>query len=200
MQRRQFIERLVQQGAIGSTALWANGCGTLLHRERCNQPHSHQIDWKIAALDGLGLLLFFVPGVIAFVVDFWTGAIYLPASCCPECNAPGYQPPPGSPPPPYEPRPEPVPLTPSSQRQPAPRQTPDFALHRVPVPREQLQPRRIEQVVAQHTGRTVSLNEGPARLSRLAHLDRFSQQVLRHETDRQFGYRVRSFFARLMNA
>jgi hypothetical protein len=29
-------------------------------------------------LDGLGLLLFFVPGVIAFAVDFGTGAIYLP--------------------------------------------------------------------------------------------------------------------------
>jgi hypothetical protein len=29
-------------------------------------------------LDGLGLLLFVVPGVIAFVVDFSTGAIYLP--------------------------------------------------------------------------------------------------------------------------
>lgn len=30
------------------------------------------------ALDTLGLLLFFIPGVIAFAVDFTTGAIYLP--------------------------------------------------------------------------------------------------------------------------
>ena len=29
-------------------------------------------------LDGLGLLLFFIPGVVAFAVDFATGAIYLP--------------------------------------------------------------------------------------------------------------------------
>jgi hypothetical protein len=31
------------------------------------------------ALDGVGLLLFLVPGVIAFAVDFATGAIYLPS-------------------------------------------------------------------------------------------------------------------------
>jgi hypothetical protein len=31
-----------------------------------------------SALDGIGLLLFFIPGVIAFAVDFATGAIYLP--------------------------------------------------------------------------------------------------------------------------
>jgi len=52
----------------------------LLHPGRVNAPHSNQIDWKVAALDGLGLILFFVPGVIAFAVDFYTGAIYLPAN------------------------------------------------------------------------------------------------------------------------
>jgi hypothetical protein len=31
-------------------------------------------------LDGIGLLVFLVPGVIAFAVDFATGAIYLPPS------------------------------------------------------------------------------------------------------------------------
>jgi hypothetical protein len=36
------------------------------------------MDWEIVALDALGLMLFFVPGVIAFIVDFSTGAIYLP--------------------------------------------------------------------------------------------------------------------------
>jgi hypothetical protein len=33
----------------------------------------------MVALDGVGLLFFFVPGIIAFAVDFMTGAIYLPA-------------------------------------------------------------------------------------------------------------------------
>lgn len=53
------------------------GCGTVLHPERRGQA-AGPLDWKIVALDGIGLLLFFVPGVIAFAVDFSTGAIYLP--------------------------------------------------------------------------------------------------------------------------
>ena len=52
----------------------------LLHPERRNQPPGGGLDWSIVALDGLGLLLFFIPGVIAFAVDFATGAIYLPPS------------------------------------------------------------------------------------------------------------------------
>jgi hypothetical protein len=50
----------------------------ILHPERRNQPPGGNIDWSIFALDTLGLLFFFIPGVIAFAVDFSTGAIYLP--------------------------------------------------------------------------------------------------------------------------
>ncbi|MFP4533906.1 MAG: hypothetical protein ACLFNS_14620 [Desulfobacterales bacterium] len=32
----------------------------------------------VAVLDGVGLLLFLVPGIIAFAVDFSSGCIYLP--------------------------------------------------------------------------------------------------------------------------
>jgi hypothetical protein len=52
-------------------------CGTLMHPERRGQKDG-KIDVGIAVLDGLGLLLFIIPGVIAFAVDFSTGAIYLP--------------------------------------------------------------------------------------------------------------------------
>lgn len=52
-------------------------CGTILYPERRGQP-AGPIDPKVAILDGIGLLFFFVPGVIAFAVDFATGAIYLP--------------------------------------------------------------------------------------------------------------------------
>lgn len=55
----------------------ANSCGTLLYPERRGQT-TGKIDVGVALLDGLGLLLFVVPGVIAFAVDFSTGAIYLP--------------------------------------------------------------------------------------------------------------------------
>lgn len=37
-----------------------------------------RIDVGVAVLDGLGLLLFIIPGVIAFAVDFATGTIYVP--------------------------------------------------------------------------------------------------------------------------
>jgi hypothetical protein len=50
----------------------------ILHPERRNQPPRGGLDWSIVALDAIGLLLFFIPGVIAFAVDFTTGAIYLP--------------------------------------------------------------------------------------------------------------------------
>jgi hypothetical protein len=56
----------------------SSSCGTLLHPERVGQPRCGRIDPGIAILDGVGLLLFIVPGAVAFAVDFFTGAIYLP--------------------------------------------------------------------------------------------------------------------------
>lgn len=53
------------------------GCGTILHPERKGQ-RSGRIDVGIALLDGLGLLFFFIPGIIAYAVDFSNGTIYLP--------------------------------------------------------------------------------------------------------------------------
>jgi hypothetical protein len=58
-------------------AVFLASCGTLLYPERRGQP-AGRLDVGVVALDGIGLLLFLVPGVIAFAVDFATGAIYLP--------------------------------------------------------------------------------------------------------------------------
>lgn len=55
------------------------GCGTILYPERKGQK-SGRIDAGVAVLDGIGLLLFIVPGVIAFAVDFNNGTIYLPGT------------------------------------------------------------------------------------------------------------------------
>ena len=52
-------------------------CGTLLYPERRGQT-SGEYDADVVLLDAAGLLLFIVPGVIAFAVDILTGAIYLP--------------------------------------------------------------------------------------------------------------------------
>ncbi|RWX46790.1 hypothetical protein H206_01803 [Candidatus Electrothrix aarhusensis] len=58
--------------------LSVTSCGTILYPERRGQTAGY-IDAGVAMLDGIGLLFFFVPGVIAFAVDFTTGAIYLPS-------------------------------------------------------------------------------------------------------------------------
>ncbi len=54
------------------------GCGTVLYPERRGQSAMERLDADIVILDGIGLFFFLVPGVIAFAVDFATGAIYLP--------------------------------------------------------------------------------------------------------------------------
>ena len=54
-------------------------CGFVLYPERRGQTHG-RIDPAVAVLDGVGLLLFIVPGIIAFAVDFSSGTIYLPGS------------------------------------------------------------------------------------------------------------------------
>ena len=53
------------------------GCGILLYPERRGQT-SGRYDADVVLLDAAGLLLFIVPGVIAFAMDILTGAIYLP--------------------------------------------------------------------------------------------------------------------------
>ena len=63
----------------GLMAFELSGCGYLMHANRRGQSGG-QIDLTIAILDGLGLLLFLVPGVVAYIVDFTTGCIYLPGT------------------------------------------------------------------------------------------------------------------------
>ena len=60
-----------------AVSLLTASCGTLLYPERRGQSHG-RIDPSVAILDGVGLIVFLVPGLIAFGVDFATGAIYMP--------------------------------------------------------------------------------------------------------------------------
>jgi len=53
-------------------------CGTILHPERKGQRGGGEIDVGVAVLDGIGLLFFIIPGVIAYAVDFSNNTIYLP--------------------------------------------------------------------------------------------------------------------------
>ncbi len=63
--------------ALIAVVLHLSACGTILYPERKGQV-SGRIDAGVAALNGIGLLFFLVPGVIAFAVDFSNGTIYLP--------------------------------------------------------------------------------------------------------------------------
>ncbi len=69
--------RWIAMSLICGLLLQLSACGVLLHPERQGQ-RAGRIDAKVAILDGIGLLFFLVPGVIAFAVDFATGTIYLP--------------------------------------------------------------------------------------------------------------------------
>lgn len=75
-ERTSFLSRR-QWLAATLVAVQQSGCGTIFWPERRGQP-AGPLDLKVVALDAVGLLFFFVPGVIAFAVDFATGAIYLP--------------------------------------------------------------------------------------------------------------------------
>lgn len=235
MQRRRFLSISLANGTLGIMACSMSGCGTLMHKERVGQPHAHQIDWKVVALDGLGMLLFFVPGVAAFAVDFYTGAIYLPVEedFPPPSPTPSqFGPPPGSvmygypeqAPPPgtgLENLPSPPPdispaFGPPHQGNVSPRlhaptnpapigsgtmpPPPRLGLKRVDVPREQLRPQQLEQVVSAELGRPISLDDQQARVSVLPRLEVFKQQERRHREDRRFGYAVRAFFKQFQNA
>lgn len=55
------------------------GCGTIMYPERKGQK-TGRIDSGVAILDGIGLLFFLIPGIIAYAVDFTNGTIYLPGT------------------------------------------------------------------------------------------------------------------------
>ena len=54
-----------------------SACGTLFFPDRRGQIEG-KIDPVVAALDAVGILFYVIPGLIAFGIDFATGAIYLP--------------------------------------------------------------------------------------------------------------------------
>jgi hypothetical protein len=55
-----------------------SSCGTFIYPERVNQKGHGNLDPAVVILDGIGLIFFIIPGLIAFAVDFGTHAIYFP--------------------------------------------------------------------------------------------------------------------------
>lgn len=82
LSRRRWLALVL----VGAAATHSS-CGTILHPERIGQPPG-RLDPGVVALDGVGLLIFLIPGAIAFAVDFYTGAIYLPPQYADNQSAP----------------------------------------------------------------------------------------------------------------
>lgn len=72
-----WVSKAIAGAGAAVLLLQATGCGTILYPERRGQP-TGQYDTDVVILDGLGLFVGIIPGVIAFAVDLTTGAIYLP--------------------------------------------------------------------------------------------------------------------------
>lgn len=66
-------------GGILAAALLTQltACGTLFFPDRRGQIEG-RIDPVVAGLNAIGILFYVLPGLIAFGIDFATGAIYLP--------------------------------------------------------------------------------------------------------------------------
>ena len=71
------VKKSVALSVVAGFSLQLVACGTVLYPERKGQTSGH-LDPGVVILDGIGLLFFLIPGVIAFAVDFSNGTIYLP--------------------------------------------------------------------------------------------------------------------------
>ena len=77
MQRQ--LPRVVGVLVVAVLVFQLLACGYFMYPERRGQKPVGRIDPAIAVLDALGLLLFIIPGVIAFAVDITNGTLYFPA-------------------------------------------------------------------------------------------------------------------------
>jgi hypothetical protein len=65
-------------GVLAATLLTqVAACGTLFFPDRRGQIEG-KVDPVVVGLDAIGILFYVIPGLIAFGIDFATGAIYLP--------------------------------------------------------------------------------------------------------------------------
>ncbi len=79
MNLKNFCKSVLSLMVASALVFQLTACGTILYPERKGQI-SGKIDVGVAVLDGIGLLFFIIPGVIAYAVDFSNGTIYLPGT------------------------------------------------------------------------------------------------------------------------
>lgn len=72
--RRPFAALLL----LAALAFQTSGCGTLIFPQRRGQAREGKLDPNVLLLDGLLVVFFIVPAVIAYTVDYCTGTLWLP--------------------------------------------------------------------------------------------------------------------------
>jgi len=75
----RIASRVIGTVLVATLLTQLSACGSIFFPDRRGQIEG-RIDPLIAGLDAIGILFFVIPGLIAFGVDFTTGAIYLPQS------------------------------------------------------------------------------------------------------------------------
>ena len=73
------IVRPVRAVVVAALVIQLTACGTLLYPER-HGFRGQRVDSTVLIMDGALLLFFVVPGLVAFAIDFHTGALYVPES------------------------------------------------------------------------------------------------------------------------
>lgn len=148
--RRNVRTRLLTLCLLLTITTQSISCGTLLYPERMGQPRTGPLDPTVVALDAVGLLLFVVPGAIAFIVDIYNGTIFLP-------SAPYYR---GQ--------------SPDAQ---IPESMPPGALIPVRIDPSKVTAAELEEVIRRETGRDVSLTDDNLRIERLESLNDFAERA-----------------------
>src|SRR5690554_2163549 len=73
--RKSIIKPMVATTFSALLIFELAGCGTIIYPERRGQTGG-KIDPAVVIMDGIGLLFWVIPGLVAFAIDFATGAIY----------------------------------------------------------------------------------------------------------------------------
>lgn len=71
------FSRVIGGVVVATLLTQLTACGSIFFPDRRGQIDG-KVDPVVVVLDGIGLLFYVIPGLIAFGVDFATGAIYLP--------------------------------------------------------------------------------------------------------------------------
>ena len=71
------VSRVIGGVVVAALLTQLTACGSIFFPDRRGQIDG-KIDPVVVALDAVGLLFYVIPGLIAFGVDFATGAIYFP--------------------------------------------------------------------------------------------------------------------------